>query len=445
MNHSIRLNKPLKRRFILISVDALNKQFINQMKFLNWMMQNGIYSLEVHSTSPSITYPAHVSMITGEQPATHGIIGNIPFNINKLIEHTSMCEGEWFHYNKINVPTIFEILAKKGLIVANCGWPVTHGLNYSNYDIKHSDQLNLLNYVYVCHDAEYYDHNKYLEVLGETGKTLERELNINLISGDSMEADEQKYLIAEHFLTKNKDINFLALYFASIDYHLHKYGCKNVNIQSKLKKIDNLIKKLYDIIHEDVEYDNYLMVVSDHGMIDINKGINLNILFRKENLLNLDKNNQVESFDAFSYHRGGMVSIIINSSLSEKERKSVKMKVIKILENQKSLGRIDTIIDLEEIKNRNKYSSSGLIIYGTEILVSASYGYTFYDMKDIEKDSEIVNCCKGMHGYLPKNNYDDPMNGIFCMVGPDIPKNINVGTMNVRDYFNIILNVNCPI
>ncbi|WP_315821280.1 alkaline phosphatase family protein [Paraflavitalea speifideaquila] len=54
----------------------------------------------MNSVFPSVTYPNHTTIITGQPPAQHGIYYNAPFEPNGA-------SGQWyFHYTAIKVPTL---------------------------------------------------------------------------------------------------------------------------------------------------------------------------------------------------------------------------------------------------------------------------------------------------------------------------------------------------
>ena len=69
-------------RVILISIDGLNGDMMESYFFrdscpnLYHLMQSGTYCSNVQSIFPSLTYPAHTSMISGKLPEKHGILNN---------------------------------------------------------------------------------------------------------------------------------------------------------------------------------------------------------------------------------------------------------------------------------------------------------------------------------------------------------------------------------
>ena len=71
---------------------------------------------------PTLTYPSHVTLLTGVTPATHGVTGNLtfdPFNTNQY--------GWDWYASDIQVPTLWDAAHAAGLSTANVHWPVSVG------------------------------------------------------------------------------------------------------------------------------------------------------------------------------------------------------------------------------------------------------------------------------------------------------------------------------
>jgi predicted AlkP superfamily pyrophosphatase or phosphodiesterase len=68
----------LARHVVVISIDGLRPDAIEAAGAANLqrMMREGAYSLHARTIEPSRTLPSHTSMITGVQPAVHGITWN---------------------------------------------------------------------------------------------------------------------------------------------------------------------------------------------------------------------------------------------------------------------------------------------------------------------------------------------------------------------------------
>ena len=71
--------KKKSKYLIVISVDALSEidfESIKQMKNFGELIRKGAYSKEVRGIYPTLTYPSHVSIITGNYPNKHKVWSN---------------------------------------------------------------------------------------------------------------------------------------------------------------------------------------------------------------------------------------------------------------------------------------------------------------------------------------------------------------------------------
>lgn len=89
---------------ILISVDGLRPDSINKAraKNLQWLIKNGVSFKNARTIRPSITLPAHTSMLTGLLPEQHGITWN-DYDQN---------------YGAVKHPTALELAHDRGLTTA---------------------------------------------------------------------------------------------------------------------------------------------------------------------------------------------------------------------------------------------------------------------------------------------------------------------------------------
>ena len=69
---------------ILITIDGFRPDFYLdsywEATHLRSLTEDGVYAYGVNSVFPSMTYPSHTSIITGTQPAQHGVFYNAIFN-----------------------------------------------------------------------------------------------------------------------------------------------------------------------------------------------------------------------------------------------------------------------------------------------------------------------------------------------------------------------------
>ena len=68
-----------KRYVIVISFDAVSKEdldFLSKLPNFSKLIKEGSLIKNVESIYPSLTYPAHATIVTGKYPKNHGVINN---------------------------------------------------------------------------------------------------------------------------------------------------------------------------------------------------------------------------------------------------------------------------------------------------------------------------------------------------------------------------------
>ena len=110
-------------RLVLISIDALSAldtEELLKLPNLKKLAENGVFSNDVRTIYPTLTYPIHTSIITGCYPDRHGIAHNEHF-----IKDSPKFRPWYWEAAEIKVPTLFTAAYKAGREVATLLWPVT--------------------------------------------------------------------------------------------------------------------------------------------------------------------------------------------------------------------------------------------------------------------------------------------------------------------------------
>ena len=92
LNARDQINKPT---VVMISIDGFRADYLETYRpptLLAWA-NNGIRSDGLVPSFPTLTFPNHVSLVTGLRPGNHGIVGN-KFYDEKRKEYYSMGDGK---------------------------------------------------------------------------------------------------------------------------------------------------------------------------------------------------------------------------------------------------------------------------------------------------------------------------------------------------------------
>jgi predicted AlkP superfamily pyrophosphatase or phosphodiesterase len=116
-------------RVIVVSVDGLMPGTYAEpdahglaVPTLREMARSGAWSPGARSVFPTVTYPAHTTMVTGVEPARHGVVTNSAWDPEERNQ-----DGWRWYAEDIAVPTLWDAARAAGLKVALVNWPVTVG------------------------------------------------------------------------------------------------------------------------------------------------------------------------------------------------------------------------------------------------------------------------------------------------------------------------------
>ena len=229
----------IKPYVILISFDAFRWDYISRgiSPNLEKIKQEGVSALSLRSVFPSVTFPNHLSIITGMYPAHHGIITNTfhdPYsNENyRMSDTNAVRNGKWYQGE-----AFWETAERQGIITASYFWPGSELLNP-------------------------YRRPTYFEKF-EGKRPYEKRV---------------QGVIDWLKLPPEKRPHFITAYFQDTDHFGHEYGPNSPELNEAIKRLDGIaglfIKKLEEINMKD-SVD--LIFVSDHGMTEISKDKIINI------------------------------------------------------------------------------------------------------------------------------------------------------------------------
>ena len=198
---------PLARHVIIVSVDGLRPDALLQAETMNLkgLWKGGAYSWRAQTVFPSLTLPAHASMISGVTIEKHGVTWN----------NWDPAKGY------ISVPTVFSIAHQAGLTTA-----VVVG------------KLKIL--------------------------TLAPPSEVDFFDNPSSEATDVGRSAASYFLTRQPTI--LLIHFADPDSVGHRNGWLSPAQFQAIWNTDQALAPLLEALHQTNLFDQTLIIVTtDHG------------------------------------------------------------------------------------------------------------------------------------------------------------------------------------
>jgi predicted AlkP superfamily pyrophosphatase or phosphodiesterase len=371
------------RKLIILSIDGLpgfylqpNSSFLESTPVLKNLLEISDFNLEVQSVYPTLTYPAHTSMMTGVDPAIHKIFFNSP------IDWKQNLGGDWYWFDEdISVKTLWDFTNELGLKTASIYWPVTVGAKIK-YNVPQ----------FWKNKTEY--DVKLLRALSTRGmyKYLEKVTNVQVgeFSGDS-----EKILFAIEAWKKYKP-DLLLVYTTDLDTIHHSHGVYSQKARETLVKIDSLVGKFLEEINLFKNPNLGFMIVSDHGFKKVEK-----ICYPNNAFLENSKTNWKYKFKTL----GGVGILLKQSSVSDLNRESLEKLQQKIQENCPGSNAVFEGEKYLQLK-QEFYADTQMFLYTTEAM-SFSEGKgnwlqvlksSYYNHGFIPEDSEM----KTVNIFFPK-------------------------------------------
>lgn len=395
----------MKNKYVIvISFDAVSEEdleFLSKQPNFSKLIKNGALIKNVESVYPSLTYPAHATIVTGKYPKNHGVINNTVLDFKND-------NPDWYWYRKyIKGDTIFDLAEKSGMKTCSILWPVTarSKITYNMPEI-------------FC--TKRYD-NQILKSALAGSKIYQ--VNMNKKFGYLRQGMEEPYL--DNFATEvaKKTIrelkpNLILLHLIDSDSQKHKYGIENKEVIESLKRHDERLGEIIESLKlAGIYEDSTIIALGDHSQINVNNVIKLNSILMKNDLINVNSN-KIKSYKAIAKSCDGSSYIYLKNKNDVETRKKVR-DILNELKNKYS-NVIEEVYNNEEIKNLGADINASFMI-------EAKMGYYFIDdflgeaIEVIDESSKIKHKLRASHGYLPsRDNYKT----FFIAYGKTIKKGV---------------------
>ena len=112
------------RHVVLIRVDGLVASYLKDSKAelptLRKLMAEGASAQGMITSFPSVTWPSHTSLVTGVQPAKHGVIGNTVWDRKNNRGLTYIGDPELTKDQAVRVPTLL-LAGERDVLVSRTG------------------------------------------------------------------------------------------------------------------------------------------------------------------------------------------------------------------------------------------------------------------------------------------------------------------------------------
>jgi predicted AlkP superfamily pyrophosphatase or phosphodiesterase len=394
---------------VLISIDGLKPEAVidaasHALKIPNLraFIADGTYASGVRGVLPTLTYPSHMSILTGTSPAHHGIYSNNTFDPYRRNER-----GWYWYAEDVKVPTLWDAAAAAHLRTANVYWPTSVGANIT---------YNLPQIWRTGTD----DDLKLQRALSTPGLEQELSKSLGRYPGgmeESVAEDEIRARFAIR-LMQTRHPDFMTVYLTGLDTEQHESGPFSAKSNAVLERIDTIIGELRSAIEATAPGRATICVVSDHGFASVEHDVNLFNAFLEAGLFSIDREQKVTAWQAMPWPAGGGAAIMLAEPGDELVHARVRT-LLATLASDPANG-IDRVMTHEELVQAQGFPQAAYF-------VSFASGYELGS--GFEGPLIAAPSNRGMHGYAP----DRPeMRSSFFMIGPHIPAARSLGEIDMR-------------
>lgn len=297
------MNSP---RLLVISVDAMED--VDEARARTLPSFGRILAdparAQIQAVFPTLTYPNHTAQITGCPPAASGIFNNV--QMQPGVDHP-----DWFWwYRLIQVPTLLDRAVDAGMKVATVQWPVTAGAPFDVVvpEIGNEDRTGGVEETMraACSARGYELFERHRDLIVHRPKRNHGAFAA-AVAADVLREDRP-------------DVMFLHL--VELDAARHKDGPRGPHVEKALRVVDGRLATILAALDETGEPERTnIVIVSDHGQLDVVQHTNLNTLLAQRGLLESDGEGHLRSWDAYVHSSGLSGQLFVSPEISAVRRR----------------------------------------------------------------------------------------------------------------------------
>ncbi|TGD19006.1 alkaline phosphatase family protein [Levilactobacillus suantsaiihabitans] len=272
----------MQHRLVIISLDALGSrdldEHLDELPNLRRLVTTGTRVRRVRGIYPTLTYPSHTTIITGQYPREHGIINNTKLQSQRP-------SPDWYWYQRdVKVPTLYDLVRQRHRKTAAFLWPVTAGskITYNLAEI-------FPNRIWT---------NQVLVSLKASSPAFL--LRMNQKYGHLRRGIQQPEL--DDFITacavdtlKTRQPWLTLIHLVDMDSMRHRYGVRSEEAMAALKRLDARVGQLIDAtIAAGTFGETNFAILGDHYQINVDHMIHLNQAFAQKGWLTPTANGTVK-------------------------------------------------------------------------------------------------------------------------------------------------------
>lgn len=321
------------RVVVMISVDGLAGYYIDdpkaEMPNIRALAKEGARAESMRASNPSVTWPNHTTLVTGVNPAKHGVVGNNYFD-RETGKRVVLISDPVFDKDQIvKVPTLYDLAKSAGLRTAALRWPASRNAKSLDWTTPDVSTLELTQkYTTPSLLTECESAGIHIDGVGVPGQRPGRV--------DVTPEQDDEYTRACNLILHEHRPNFVLLHVANTDHMEHLKGPKSPEAYEAIKEADRQVGEVWAELKRDFPGKATLVIVSDHGFSKIEHALLPNVILRDAGLLDV-KGTRVVGGSVALVPQGGSAMVYVTDHAN---RDAVVERVKKAFAGVKGIRRV---------------------------------------------------------------------------------------------------------
>ncbi|WP_226674683.1 alkaline phosphatase family protein [Mesobacillus jeotgali] len=405
----------LTDHLIVISFDCLSEHdvpLLREMPNFKTFIENSSFCTQVETIYPSVTYPCHATIVTGNFPNRHGIVNNT------FVQPGRISPDWYWHRSHVKGTTLYDEAKKAGMKTAALLWPVT-----AKADIDYNMPEIFANRPW---------HHQIPVSLSNGSPRYQLEMNSkfgHIRNGLSQPELDDFVLEATVETIKTRKPELMLIHFVDLDSQRHMQGFSSEEAIAALHRHDERLGRIMEALKEaGIAENSTLAILGDHSALDESKVVKLNVLFKERGLIQTNSAGKVTDWRAYCKSCDGSAYIYVKNQ-NDDAAKNLVTDILADLLQDESNG-IEAAITGAEA---NAKGADGTAFR----MLEAARGYYFSEAVDgdyieevTEQDARTKKYTFACHGYSPEK---EGYHTVFFVAGKGIRPGISIKSMHLVD------------
>lgn len=308
---------------------------IRELPHMGEVLRNGSYVKHAEPIYPSLTYPCHTSIITGNYVDQHGI----PHN--EILKAGHVKQPWYSQISDVKCRNLLDHAKEHGYRTCAISWPVTGKANID---------LNMPMIVPIGYSGpepiQFLRHNA-------TDELLDRYYDqyAHFLIGEERSLDRYTMALALDIIRDYQQPDVMLVKMCDLDTVRHIHGVNNEYVLEQLRLHDEQFGQLVERIRRYGDYDNTnFVILGDHGQSDISHAVYTNVLLKEAGFLRVDENDQIIDYDAYSHSSSLSAWIVLRDPDDADMRRKVYEFLLDLKDNGKyGIGHLFTKQEAREL------------------------------------------------------------------------------------------------